>query len=39
MWQYHLSLAAEQDIIEILAWSEENFGVLGRIRLALKNRR
>ena len=32
IWQHYLSLAAEQDIIEILAWSEENFGELGRIR-------
>ena len=32
MWQHYFSLAAEQDIIEILAWSEENFGEPGRIR-------
>lgn len=32
MWQHYFSLAAEQDIIEILAWSGENFGELGRIR-------
>ena len=32
MWQHYFSLAAEQDIIEILVWSEENFGEFGRIR-------
>ena len=32
MLQHYFSLAAEQDIIEILAWSEGNFGEFGRIR-------
>ena len=32
MWQHYFSLAAEQDIVEILIWSEENFGEFGRIR-------
>lgn len=32
MWQHYFSPAAELDIIEILAWSEEHFGEVGRLR-------